>query len=300
MRLFANLPFGGGLYKASQKRFGRLRAEPMERLPAQAEMVKWLLGQEFSLTGANCLEVGTGHIPLVPIGFFLCGAAKTITIDTHRRLDLGLTRGCLAWIAQHREEVEILYDGLIAAELLDQRLSLLVKWKDQPERFLKEAGIQYLSPADAANTGLAASSIDCHISTTVLEHISEPGLRSIFTEARRLLAHDGKAIHFIDLSDHFQHQDKSITQINFLRFSEREWNRIAGNEFAYCNRLRASNYMKLFKSLGFVVERVEELVDQPSLDSLRSDFLVDPQFNDYENEDLSVTTLKIMLHAGES
>ena len=40
-------------------------------------------------------------------------------------------------------------------------------------------------------------------------------------------------MHFVDLSNHFQHQDQSITRINFLKFSDLEWNRIAGNEFAY-------------------------------------------------------------------
>ena len=64
---------------------------------------------------------------------------------------------------------------------------------------------------------------------------------------------DGITIHFIDLSDHFQHQDKSITSINFLHYSEKEWERIAGNQFAYCNRLRAGDYLALFEEAGFDV-----------------------------------------------
>jgi len=38
--------------------------------------------------GKTFFEVGTGHNPIVPIGFFLCGAEKIVTVDLHRRLDL--------------------------------------------------------------------------------------------------------------------------------------------------------------------------------------------------------------------
>jgi len=71
--------------------------------------------------------------------------------------------------------------------------------------------VQYLAPADAANTNLLDNSIDYHISTNVLEHISYEVIRNIFIEAKRILKDKGVAIHFIDLSDHFQHQDNSIS-----------------------------------------------------------------------------------------
>jgi hypothetical protein len=82
--------------------------------------------------------------------------------------------------------------------------------------------------------------------------------------------HPGAAIHFVDMSDHFQHTDHSITQINFLRYSEAEWHQIAGNEFAYCNRLRASDYLRLFDPKGFVVERRETVLDDESLTEVKS------------------------------
>jgi len=296
MRVFASLPFGGRLYKASQKKFGRLRAAPMDRLPAQAEMARWLADGPMPLEGARFLEVGTGHIPLVPIGFFLSGVAHTITVDTHRRLDLALTRDCLAWIVNHRDEVAELYKDLVSNNLFEERLGLMAKWQDEPIRFLDAAGIEYLSPADAAHTNLPAASLDGHFSTTVLEHIPPNILTDIFTEAGRILKPGGVALHFVDLSDHFQHQDKSITQINFLKFSNSEWNRIAGNEFAYCNRLRSSDYLKLFQTQqAFQVVRIEESTDQDSLDGLRNGFSIDPCFQPYSHEELSVTSFRVML-----
>ena len=95
MRLFAALPYGDRLYKAGQKRFGRLDARPMVRLPAQAQMLKWLRDAGKSVEGMRLFEVGTGHVPLAPIGFYLCGAGQVMTVDLHRRIDWDLTRESL-------------------------------------------------------------------------------------------------------------------------------------------------------------------------------------------------------------
>lgn len=80
---------------------------------------------------------------------------------------------------------------------------------------LSEVNIVYLAPADAANIGLPDGSVDYHISTTVFEHIPREDIEWILKEAKRILKDDGIAIHFIDLSEHFQHQDKSISTITF-------------------------------------------------------------------------------------
>ena len=164
-----------------------------------------------------------------------------------------------------------------------------------PKKLLFEANIVYLEPADAANTGLPDTSVDYHISTTVFEHIPGKDIERILIEAKRILKEDGVAIHFIDLSDHFQHQDGSITTINFLKYSEEEWVKIAGNEFAYCNRLRASDYFALFRKAGFDVCRKEALIDDEARERLKDGFVVDEKFRGYGVDDLCVTQLRVAL-----
>ena len=88
-RFCASLPSGHQLYKWGQKRLGRLRADPMKRLPTQVKMVRWLNEQGMAIEDCTFFEVGTGHIPLVPIGFFLSGSGRIITMDLHRRVDWG-------------------------------------------------------------------------------------------------------------------------------------------------------------------------------------------------------------------
>jgi hypothetical protein len=212
MRICSCLPFGARLYKLGQKRLGRLRANPMKRLPAQVKMVRWLNEQGMALKDCTFFEIGTGHIPLVPIGFFLSGAGRIITVDLHKRIDWGLTRGSLEWMASHRRDLEQNYQGnVVSKAVFDERFATIVTEHSDPQRFLGRARIEYLAPMDAANTQLPENSIDCHFSVTTLEHIPEVLLRDIFVEAKRILKPVGIAIHFIDLSNHFAHQDRSIS-----------------------------------------------------------------------------------------
>jgi hypothetical protein len=134
---------------------------------------------------------GAGHVPLVPIGFFLCGAGRVMSVDLHRRIDWGLTRDSLQWIAAHRSEVWALYQGLVSEKVFNERFAILVGLAHEPERFFKEAAIDYLAPMNAADTDLPDHCVDCHFSVTTLEHIPPKDLRDIFVEARRILTRGG-------------------------------------------------------------------------------------------------------------
>jgi len=110
--------------------------------------------------------------------------------------------------------------------------------------------------------------VNYNISNTVREHIPKKDIKQILKD-------DHIAIHFIDLNDHFQHQDSSITRINFLQYSDKDWQKIAGNEFAYCNCLRATDYLALFRKSGFNVCRKEALIDDETRVSMGNGFMVD-------------------------
>jgi len=296
MRLFAVMPYGEKLYKYGQKKVGRLRARPMARLPVQAEMIKWLFNAGRKVEGKSFFEVGTGHIPLVPIGFYLCGAARVITVDLHRRIDWDLVRDSLLWIAEHREDVWQLYDNLVSKSIFNARFDLLTRFAFDPQYFFKEANIDYMAPMNAADTGFPEDSIDYHFSVTTLEHISPQAIYDIFKEGRRVLKKEGIAIHFVDISDHFQHQDSSITRINFLQYSENEWQRIAGNQFAYCNRLRSNDYLSLFEKLNFNVIRCEKNIDNELIELLQNNYLtLHSDFSSYCYEDICATSIRILL-----
>ena len=229
MRLFAALPYGDRLYKAGQKRFGRLDARPMVRLPAQAQMLKWLRDAGKSVEGMRLFEVGTGHVPVAPIGFFLCGAGPVVTVDLHRRIDWNLTRDSLRWISEHRKDVWTLYDNLVPEAVFNTRFELLSRLVDDPQRFFKEAGIDYRSPMDAADTGLPDHSVDCHFSMTVLEHIPPDVIRDILTEAKRILVRGGG-------SDPFCGYERSLSASGQLHYAHQFFEVQRGRVAANCRK----------------------------------------------------------------
>lgn len=74
-----------------------------------------------------------------------------------------------------------------------------------------------------------------------------------------------------------------------------EWNGISGNQFAYCNRLRVSDYLSLFKRVGFDVCRIETQEDEEAVQDLKDGFVVNGKFRDKNIGDLCTTQLRVAL-----
>lgn len=292
MRWMAVLPQHERLYREVQRRWGRLKPDPMRRLPTHVEMLRFLSAANVRVDGAQVFEVGTGHIPLVPLGFFLAGAAGTTTVDLNKRFEPELFRESLKWVVENQDVVRDLYRG---ASALMERIELIRSLGCIPDQVMHAAGIEYRAPCDASDTGISEGAFDIHMSVTTLEHIQPDSVDSILSEAFRVLRRGGVAVHFIDPSDHFQHQDPTITRINFLKYSESQWARLAHNPFAYTNRLRANEYIEKFIAAGFEFVNSERIVDADSMQALRDGFRVNDRFKSFTHEDLCTTTFRIVV-----
>ena len=130
----------------------------------------------------------------------------------------------------------------------------------------------------------------------VFEHVPPLIIAAILKEARRVLRPRGVLFHTIDLSDHFFYGDDSITRINFLRFSDKQWHRWAGNKYMYHNRLRVAEHLKLFETAGVSLERESRAVDERSLEALKNGFPLYSGFQSARPEELAVTALQVMGH----
>jgi SAM-dependent methyltransferase len=292
-KVCAVLPGGDLLYRQIQRRYGRLQPDPFKRLPQHAAMLRRLADLGFRAEGARCLEVGTGHLPIAPVAFHLLGAAEVVTVDLHRRLDTELTTAMIQRMVQARARIAELYAGLVDPALLDDRLDALEALPSGSPDDLRSLNVHYAAPGDAARMPDADDTFDLSFSMTVLEHVTPPAMAAILAETRRVLKPSGFAAHLIDPSDHFAHQDASITRINFLRFSEREWQRLGGNEFSYCNRLRAPDLERLFTDADFAIERCLRTVDERSVAAVKRGFPIHPDYRDYDPDDLCTTELEL-------
>ena len=289
-------PIGNFCYYRLQRWFGGLRApSPQSRVEAGFRLAAAIRAFR-PLAGASIMEIGTGRSLNVPIVMWLLGACRVLTADLNRYLRPELVRSDIDYYRSHRQWlIETLAEHDSGYGSIQQRLDRLLAVDGSTpieflDRLLELCGITYMAPVDAAALDLSDQPLDVHLSNFVFEHIPEDSLHRILESALNQLSPDGLCVHLIDLSDHFQHSDATIPRLNFLRFSNDEWIKYAGNRFMYMNRLRASEYLSRFATCGLTVRHEETLVDDSCLDLIeRGELPLAERLRNSTTIDLAVT-----------
>lgn len=226
----------------------------------------------------NSLEIGTGWYPIVPIAFFLSGVERIYSVDismltSKERVQHTLSRFMLClqsrqlpgYLSIKEERVEVI--KAILADYKDLSLS----------KILERLRISYLIE-DARQLSLDTSSIDLVNSNNTFEHIYPEILLPILNEFKRIVKSEGGVMsHFIDMSDHFAHFDRSINIYNFLQFSDAQWKWI-DNSIQPQSRCRIYEYRALYDQAGIPI--TDELLRKGSPEQLRS-LRLDSRFRDF-------------------
>jgi hypothetical protein len=281
----ANLPrsISYPSYYWIQRNFGSLKTHklnPTSHLSAGIEICNRIKRSGQFTHDSIFLEIGTGRRINVPLAFWLLGAKRTYTIDLNVYLKEELIREDLSYVFQNWPTIKDLFGDLIVEQRLKQLFDLMRSQYTLSDLF-ELISVQYIAPGDASKIDcIPSNTIDFHTSYTVLEHIHPETIKKILLEGRRLIKDSGLFIHKIDYSDHFSHFDKSISAINFLKYSETEWSKIAGNRFMYMNRLRHDDFMKLLKDIDFSVVDEDVYIDSSIIDFLsQNEIYLDPKFS---------------------
>jgi hypothetical protein len=133
--------------------------------------------------------------------------------------------------------------------------------------------------------------IDLIHSNNTLEHINKETLKKIFKHFNTIIAHNGGMSHFIDMTDHFCHFDKSITPYHFLKYSDKAWNLI-DNGIQPQNRLRINEYRNIFSSTGW------NIIEEQGFESYQRNgepLKIHSKFKEICNEDLFKTHILYIL-----
>ena len=267
------------LYYRMQRACGTLRrVNPIEGFENGVRLLDAAEAASGDVRDKTVLEVGTGRRLNVPITLWLCGAAKTITVDLNRYLKPRLILEDIEFLRRHPAAIETAFGARARSDEFQRRLALLLRRDLDVTSLCELAGIQYVAPHDAGRLPLANETVDWHVSNNVLEHIAPDVMRNILLEGRRVVRRDGLLIHRVDFSDHFSEVDARITTVNFLRYSERQWRRYAGNRYNYHNRLRIDELESIIRAAGLeiVLQRAE--VDLAAMRVLEAGFKLDTRF----------------------
>ena len=265
-------------YYLQHRSGGLRRVDLSHRLKMGLDLMECIVKQGRSVESGVFLEIGTGLQITLPLVLWLCGASEITTVDLNHYLKAELVGGDEFRMRTHFEQIVRLLGNTPGTRLSVERLNALLAVGDDIDRVLKAAHIRYQAPADATRLDITPHTIDYHVSYAVLQHIPPDILRSIIAEARRLLKPGGLFVHWIDLSDHFSHGDHSISSINFLRFSEKEWDRLSGNRYMYQNRLRIDDYVRILTEMDATILSVKEHVNPSALELLQKGFPLDSRF----------------------
>ena len=294
-RVCSRLPAGNALYFMLQRQFGSLRRtpDPSRLLKECATLVSELRTAGHEVAGARVMEVGTGRRIDIPLGFYLAGAASVTTVDLNRYLRPELVMASIRVMKECAKDIVSLFESSSPRDAVEARLERLVACELLTDVF-RTTNVSYVSPADAQHMKMASDSVDIHTSYTVFEHIPRNVLIGILKEASRLLGNRGVALHHIDLSDHFAHDDSSVSYINFLQFSQSEWDHLAGNRFAYHNRMRVDDYRRLYSEAGHQILGWKEFQDQHSLDLLQNGFPLDHAYKGLNARKLATCVIRVL------
>jgi SAM-dependent methyltransferase len=236
--------------------------------------------------GSVVLEIGCGWHPVIPVLFRRAGAARVKMADEARLMDLSLLRSAQELVSKNRSDT---------ASRTQEQTSSACGGTDAMGSFedaLEASELEYLVPFNIAD--VPDRSVDIIFSRAVLEHIPCTVLADLSVQFRRVLKPNGYMAHLIDNSDHYAHRDPSISFVNFLKFSEWQWKLLTLDPLSYTNRLRHSDYRRLFAQTGFEVVAEEKDVDARSLQALQS-LPIAPTFRDFDSEDLATATSLFIL-----
>ncbi|MBI3776336.1 MAG: methyltransferase domain-containing protein [Gammaproteobacteria bacterium] len=247
-------------YHFLQRHLGRLpQFQPKTRIEYVAKL--YVDVRPFiAIREASFVEIGTGWVPIVPIGLYLLGAESIDTYDLYRHVQKDMTLRC---IQQYQSCLDELHRRSgVSREYIQSRYETLAQITDIDTLF-KTCGIRYHAPHDFSKSSLATRSIDILYSNLVLEHVSIQALDDIHREALRVLKNEGLCWHNVDCTDHYSHDDPSVSPINFLKYGEKQWARWGQNGFVYQNRMRATQYDERFKGIGFdIINETKYISDE--------------------------------------
>ncbi|MCH8330667.1 MAG: hypothetical protein IH946_04690 [Bacteroidetes bacterium] len=226
------------------------------------------------------LEIGTGWYPVVPIGMYLYGAESIMSVDIEGLLKRNNVWHTIAMFIQWADK------GILArsfGEYDKERLEYLRQMKhDDLTVILDELKIDYVvGDIMKNNSDFKASLI---ISNNTFEHINPNKLVGILNEFRRRAIPGAIMSHAIDMSDHFSHLDKSISEYNFLRFSDNAWKWV-DNSIQPQNRMRVNEFKAVYDDVGLpIIHETRIEGNRSAMNSIK----LDGRFSKYDPEDVAV------------
>jgi SAM-dependent methyltransferase len=231
--------------------------------------------------GTKLLELGTGwmHWEALTSRLFFELQADLYDVWDNRQLE-----ALKSYLNQLLAKLGTI-QGLSPAQLT--RASQLVKdisGVSDFDELYQLLGFRYVLDPTGTLESIASDSYDLVVSAGVFEHLPRAGVPSYLNQTFRVLKPGGFAVHSINTTDHLHLYDTSASPKNYLRYSNKKWERWFENEVQYINRLQRCEWMELFERSGFT------LIEEESSLCQIDDLPVDMQYRGMDEKSLRTTS----------
>ena len=257
------LPLTEDIHYYLQRRLTRTLPRSEKQLDGYWDVAKALLADwerhHASPLPAQVLEIGAGRDLAAPLALSMMGVERIVASDVARLARIDLVR----------------HAGRHMAMRAGRSPPRLDTWAE-----LEGLGVAYRAPDVVAAP--YPETFECSASNAVLEHVPRGRLLRLLRGLKAATRPGGLSIHFIDYSDHFARSDRRLSRFNFLKFTDRQWAKY-NSRLQFVNRLRHSDYLRLFTEAGFTIaeERALTLAPVPEISAKLA-----PQFRAYGERDL--------------
>lgn len=289
------VPFGDIIHYKLQRLIGGLRnpeKECIKKVDDWRIMLSHFQNEGIAVENASLVEIGSGWYPTFPVCLYLLGAETVFTFDLNRHMKVELTQICINVLG---ENLSVIQSFISNPDSVTKRYTLLSKRFAETGNIetATDGVIQYNAPADAAKTGLSDTTVDIVYSNSVLEHIPGSVIVDIMKEAWRILKPKGVMFHSVNCGDHYSYVDSSISQLNYLQYSDSEWGKW-NNDFLYQNRMRHGEFVELAKKTGFNIMLNTAKATDIQLKLLAALPTIAEKFSSLEPEELCITSVDFL------
>lgn len=215
---------------------------------------------------SRILELGTGWMPTVCVGLWLCGVDEIHTIDIQDLKKAEVIAATLKTLCSFSPEELAQVMPRVRHERFERVKKMIADCIPSSELFA-QMGLHFIV-GDASRTPFAPESIDFMISNATLEHIPRDVILSIFQEFRRIAAPGAVMSHLVDESDHYSHFDPSVSPYQFLYYEKLPW-KLINNSILYMNRLRVNDYREIHRLAHFTIVREVNQDEASRLDRMK-------------------------------
>jgi hypothetical protein len=257
-----------------------------KKISQMRDICSWL-----DLKNKIIIETGTGGTLKDPITYYLAGAKRTHTVDIRQHADPQK-----AWkiIGSYKKHLKSLASALrIPYEFVAERWDEINRIRQEKnfQKFLDVAGI-YLYESKILPTDIPQNSIDIFYGASVLQRFSYKKLIKVIAQASEYLNQEGVFWHDIDNKDINSMFDKKINEYHYLRYNDFFWRLITSELYNNQNRLRQSDFLKLFKDAGFEPLYLKSHRPKDYQEKLKS-VKLNRKYHNYDIDDISITNFHI-------